>query len=170
MWSSSPLWLLLLRDRLHEPRRSALPWQLPKVEPHIRLWRQVTLHVVGGAVARPAQVFDEGLGLLHIIEADELPPQLEAALCAVNAAVPAQRAVDGIAPVVLVEQAGQDVLIAGDGVSLVQREPCAWERCLNSSSGSGLARVRVISSHGFGSLRGCAETPARSPCRLGEPG
>ena len=61
------------------------------------------------------EALDEGLGLLDIIEAHELAPQFEASLLAVNAASPPWGAIDGIAPVLLVEQGAEDVFVAGSG-------------------------------------------------------
>jgi hypothetical protein len=82
----------------------------------------------------------------------------------------ARGAEESVALVELVEQGGEHVFVAGDRVGLVQRQPRAWQRGLNGSSGSGRARVRVMMQHGSDSLRERAETLGRSPCWSGRAG
>src|SRR5260370_37420981 len=113
-----------LRDVLHGPRQDGLPVRrLAPVQPDIGLCWQGALHAVSRGVALPAQPLNEGLGLLNRVEAHELPQQLEAALLSMNAATSLWSAVDGVAPVAFVEQAGEHVLVARDGVTLMQRQP-----------------------------------------------
>src|SRR5712692_5123457 len=107
MWESSPLGSYGLRHSLHETRQHRRRLLFPPVQADkLPLW-QVPLDAVRGGVALFAEAFDERLGLFDIREAHEPAPQFDAPVLAVNAAASLRGAVDGIAPVLLVEQRGE---------------------------------------------------------------
>jgi hypothetical protein len=90
--------------------------------------------IVRGVALCP-ELLDQGLSLFDSGETHELAPQAQAPLLAMNAAAPLLRTVDGVAPVALVEERVQAVLVADDRVDLVQRQPRSCCRFDGSYSG-----------------------------------
>jgi hypothetical protein len=93
------------------------------VQTHVLpLWQIPLYGIVGGVFLCP-EPLDKVLGVFNSGEADKLAPQAQAPLLAMNAAAPLLSAVDGVAPVELVEERVQSVLVTGDRVGLVQGQP-----------------------------------------------
>src|SRR6266567_3976825 len=82
---------------------------------------------IRGGVALSAKLLNEGLGLLDTREAHELAPQFDAPLLPMNTTSPLLGTIDGIAPVELIEQRVDGVLVAGDRVGLVQGQSRALD-------------------------------------------
>jgi hypothetical protein len=108
-----------VRYSLHRTRYCESVLLLTPVQTHkLPLW-QVPLDAVIGGVALGTKALDEGLGLFNVRKADELAPQSETPLLGMNAAASLSGAVDGVAPVALVEQRVDSVFVAGDWVAVV---------------------------------------------------
>src|SRR6266699_6520258 len=118
---------LHLRDWLHGMHQSGCPLLFPPVHTHKLPFRQVPLDAVRGSVALSAKLLNEGLGLLDTREAHELAPQFDAPLLPMNTTSPLLGTIDGIAPVELIEQRGDGVLVAGDRVGHVQGQSRALD-------------------------------------------
>jgi len=89
------------------------------VQTHVLpLWQIPLYGIVGGVFLCP-EPLDKVLGVFTSGEADKLAPQAQAPLLAMNAAAPLLSAVDGIAPVALVEERVQSVPVTSDRGALL---------------------------------------------------
>jgi predicted DNA repair protein MutK len=77
---------------------------LVPVQTHVLPLWQIPLYGIVGGVFLCLEPLDKVLGVFNSGEADKLAPQAQAPLLAMNAAAPLLSAVDGIAPVELVEE------------------------------------------------------------------
>src|SRR5713101_6647670 len=83
---------------------------------------------IGRGVALCPKPLDEGLGVFNIRKADILPPQFDAPLLTMHTASSIEGAVERVTPVLLVEEAVQSLLVAGDRVDLVQSQPRSFDQ------------------------------------------
>src|SRR5712691_11312228 len=161
-----PLSILLLRYSLHGTRPHGRAWSFIPVQTHMPPLRQIPLHAVIGGASICSKPLDEVLGVFDIAEADELSLQSQTPLLTMNTTSSLLGAVDGIAPVVLVEQRVDRIFIASDRIGVMQGQAHTLER-LHGRDGGSLpipgfpARIPALIPLHAASSFVCAETRGR---------